>query len=252
MRNSEVIREPSAMQVRLPSVRCSFFDQSCNLFRSGNVDGVTGSGDFDLMAVGSRGVPAFEVGVDGSICCGYQRPARLASPGSRGDNSFEVVGVIGHLRPRHESGLLRREVGCEVFMKLRGVEVRETVCGLLDRARLAEVAGEALSVVSLIFSSVGHVGRDVHQTNDGWVRARFGNYGSPVAVRDKNARSVLKSEGAFGGSHIVFKGSFRFLDDADVIAILDKDVIDTFPARTVRPGTVDQNNIPNAMLLVLR
>jgi hypothetical protein len=71
-------------------------------------------------------------------------------------------------------------------------------------------------------------------------------------VRDKNARSVLKSEGAFGGSHIVFKRSFRFLDDTDVVAVFDEDVVNAFPAGTIRPGTVNQNNIPNAMLLVLR
>jgi hypothetical protein len=40
----------------------------------------------------------------------------------------------------------------------------------------------------------------------------------------------------------------RLLDDADVVAILDKNVVDAFPARTVGPGAVDQNNIPNAML----
>jgi hypothetical protein len=39
------------------------------------------------------------------------------------------------------------------------------------------------------------------------------------------------------------------LDDADVVAILDKNVVDTFPASR---GAVDQNKIPNAMLLVLR
>jgi hypothetical protein len=42
------------------------------------------------------------------------------------------------------------------------------------------------------------------------------------------------------------------LDEADVVAILDKNVVDVFPARTIRPGAVNQNNIPNAMLLVLR
>jgi hypothetical protein len=29
-------------------------------------------------------------------------------------------------------------------------------------------------------------------------------------------------------------------------------IINAFPARSIRPGTVDKNNIPNAMLLVLR
>jgi hypothetical protein len=51
-------------------------------------------------------------------------------------------------------------------MKLRGVEVSETVCGLLYRSRLAEVTCEALSIVGLILSGIGHVGRDVYQTGD--------------------------------------------------------------------------------------
>ncbi len=83
---------------------------------------------------------------------------------------------------RHESGLLGWQVGCEVFMKPCGVEVRETVSSLLYRTRLAEVTWEALSVVSLILSSIWHVGRDVHQTGDRWIRPGFGNYGASVAV----------------------------------------------------------------------
>ena len=127
------------LRVLLPSVRCGIFDQSCNLLWPGYVDRVTGAGDFDLVGVGSCGIPPFDVRVDGSVFCGYQHPAWFAFPRSRGDNCFEVVGEIGHLRSRHESGLLRREVGCEVLMKLRGVEVRETVCGLPYSSRLAEI-----------------------------------------------------------------------------------------------------------------
>src|SRR6266852_1379354 len=157
----------SELQSFLPSVRCSFFDQGCNLLRSGDVDRVAGAGDFDLVAVGSCGIPPFEIGIDGSVRSRYQRPAWPASPRSCGDDGFEIVSLVEHLRARHEGRLLGRQVGCEVLMKLRGVEVSETVCRLLYCSRLAEVTGEALSVVSLIFSSVGHVGRDVHQTSDG-------------------------------------------------------------------------------------
>jgi hypothetical protein len=48
-------------------------------------------------------------------------------------------------------------------MKLRGIEVSETVCGLLYRSRLAEVTWESLSIVSLILSCIRHVGRDIDQ-----------------------------------------------------------------------------------------
>src|SRR5207302_325983 len=113
------------------------------------------------MTLRSFGIPPFEVGVDGSVFCRYQHPAWFASPRSRGDDCFEIVSCIEHLRSRHESGLLSRQVGCEVLMKLRRVEISETVCRLLYCARLAEVAWEALSVVSLVLTSIWHVGRDV-------------------------------------------------------------------------------------------
>src|SRR5713101_7419465 len=204
------------------------------------------------MAVGPCGIPPFEVGADGSVFCRYQHPVWLASPRRRGDNGFEIVSCVEHLRSRHEGGLLSRQVGCEVLVKLRGVEVGETVCRLLYRSRLAEVTWEALSVVSLILSRVWHVSRDVHQAGNRWIRARFGNYGSPVAVRDKNARPILLSEDALRGRHVFFKGRLRLLGDADVVSILDKDFVHAFPARTIYPGPVNQNNIPNAMLGVRR
>ncbi len=128
---------------------------------------MAGARNFDLMAVGSRGVPAFEVGVDGSVRPGYHHPAWFASPRSRGDNRFEIVGKVEYLRSRHESSLLRRQISCEVLMKLRGVEVSETVHRLPYRTRLAEVAWEALAVVRLVLSRVGHVRRDVYKTGDG-------------------------------------------------------------------------------------
>jgi hypothetical protein len=64
-------------------------------------------------------------------------------------------------------------------MKLRGVEVSETVFCLLYRSRLAEVTWETFSDVSFILSSIWHVGRDVHQTDNRRIRPRFGDYGSP-------------------------------------------------------------------------
>jgi hypothetical protein len=70
-------------------------------------------------------------------------------------------------------------------------------------------------------------------------------------VGDKNARSILLSKDALCGSHIFFKGRLRLLDDADVVAILDENVVHALPARTICPGTVNQNNISNAVLFVL-
>jgi hypothetical protein len=82
------------LRVLLPRVRCGLFDQSCNLLRPGYVDRVTGAGDFDLVAVGSCGIPPFEIGIDGSVRSRYQRPAWFASPRSCGDYGFEIVAEV--------------------------------------------------------------------------------------------------------------------------------------------------------------
>src|SRR4030088_2480261 len=104
----------------------------------------------------SLGVPPFKVRVDGSVFCRYQHPAWFASPRRRGDDCLEIVRSVEYLRSRHESGLLRRQIGREVLMKLGGIEVRETTCRLLYCTRLAEVTREALSVVCFVLSRVWH------------------------------------------------------------------------------------------------
>src|SRR3981081_4239141 len=106
-------------------------------------------------------------------------------------------------------------------MKLGGVEKSETVSRLLYRRRLAEVAWESFPVVSLILSSIWHVGRDVHQSGNHSIRPGFSNYGSPITMRDKNALPILLGQDALHGSYIVFKGCLRLLDDRPVVAILD-------------------------------
>ena len=75
--------------------------------------------------------------------------------------ALKLSASVEHLRSRHETGLLSRQVGGEVLTKLRGINVGETVRCLLYRVRFAEITWETLSVVSLIFSSIWHVGRDV-------------------------------------------------------------------------------------------
>src|SRR6266446_1544350 len=177
--------------VWLLRVRSRFFDQSCDFLRPGDVNSVTGARDFDLVTLGSFGIPTFEVRVDGSVFCRYQHPARFASPRSRCDDCFEIVGQVEDLRPRHERGLRSRQVSCEVLMKLRGVEISETVCRLLYRSRLAEITWETFSVVSFIFARIGHMGRDVDQTNNRWIRPGFCNYRSAITMSHKNAWSIL-------------------------------------------------------------
>jgi len=60
---------------------------------------------------------------------------------------------------------------------------------------------------------------------------------------------MLLSEDALGGNYIIFKGCLWLLDDAHVVAILDKVVVNAPPARTVGPGTVDEDDILHCGLL---
>jgi hypothetical protein len=70
---------PRLCKILLPSVRRSFLDQSCNLFRVRDVDGVTRAWNLDLVAVGSCGIPALKLGTDGSVASSYQHPAWFVS-----------------------------------------------------------------------------------------------------------------------------------------------------------------------------
>jgi hypothetical protein len=51
-------------------MRCSFFDESRNLLWMGDLDCVAGARDLDFVAVGPRGIPPFEIGIDGSVASG--------------------------------------------------------------------------------------------------------------------------------------------------------------------------------------
>jgi hypothetical protein len=71
-------------------------------------------------------------------------------------------------------------------------------------------------------------------------------------MSDENARTILLSKDAPHSGDIIFKGGLRLLDYADVVAILNQNVVNAFPPGTICPGTVNQNNVSNAMLFVLR
>jgi hypothetical protein len=70
-------------------------------------------------------------------------------------------------------------------------------------------------------------------------------------VSDKNARSILLSDDALRRSDIVLERCLRLLNDADVVAIFDENVVDAFPARTICSGAVNEDNIPDAMVFFL-
>src|SRR6202041_667316 len=126
---------------------------------------------------------------------------------------------------------------------LRRIDIGETIRRFLYGARFGEVTRKALSVVGLFLAGIRHVGCDIYQTYNRWIRTSLRDYSSSVAVGDKNARPILLSKDALRGSHVIFKGRLRLLHDADVEAVVDKDVVNTLPAGTIRPGSVHQHDI---------
>src|SRR5258708_38030457 len=111
---------------------------------------MAGACDFYGVAMSSLGIKPFEVGVDRSIRPGDDHPTRFFSPCRRGDDRFEIRSCVEYLGSGHKGGLPHRKIGCKVLMELRGIEVRETICRLLYRTRLAEGTREALSVVRFV------------------------------------------------------------------------------------------------------
>jgi len=71
-------------------------------------------------------------------------------------------------------------------------------------------------------------------------------------MSDQNAWSILQSEDAFCRRDIFFKGCLRLLDDTYLVTILDQNVVNAFPARTICPGTVNKDNISYATFFALR
>ena len=65
-----------------------------------------------------------------------------------------------------KAGLLHEKIGSKVLMKLRRIEVRETICRLFQRTRFREVTRKALPVISFVFPSVWHVRCDVSQSGN--------------------------------------------------------------------------------------
>src|SRR6266446_8094608 len=74
-----------ASLLRLSSVLCRFLDQRGDFVRMGNVDHVTCACDFDFVALGARGIPAFQFWVDSAVVARHQHPAWLRSPRSGRD-----------------------------------------------------------------------------------------------------------------------------------------------------------------------
>src|ERR1700735_31179 len=106
---------------------CGFLNQCRHFFWTRLVDRVAGTLDFDHMALGACGVPAFEVRVDGSVLCRYGHPAWLSPPCCCGDGCVEIRGRDQYLGVRSESGFIGGQIGRKILAILCGIKVVETV-----------------------------------------------------------------------------------------------------------------------------
>jgi hypothetical protein len=62
-------------------------------------------------------------------------------------------------------------------------------------------------------------------------------------MSNKKARPVLQSYNAFGGGDVILEGRFRLLNHAYIEMVLNKNVINLFPARTICPGAVYEYDV---------
>jgi hypothetical protein len=101
----------------------------------------------------------------------------------------------------------------------------------------------AFTVGSLTLACIGHVGRNVDQADDMRVRAGLRDDRATVAMADKDAGAILLSEHTFGCHNIIRERREWFLNQSDFIAILNKDLVNRFPARPIDPGAMYQNDV---------
>ena len=80
---------------------------------------MAGAGDLDLVAVGSCGIPAFEIGVDGSVCSCYQHPAWFAPPkdGRLHEGRPQAVNPQFRAREWHESTIPDESLSASLFTR---------------------------------------------------------------------------------------------------------------------------------------
>ena len=84
-------------------------------------------------------------------------------------------------------------------------------------------------------------GGDIHKPCYFRIVARFGDHCSPIGVAHENRVPILHCKNPLGNSHIVRQRNRRILDNADVVAVLLKDLLDALPAGAVHKTTMDQN-----------
>ena len=106
------------------------------------------------------------------------------------------------------------------------------------------VYGEARSREGLEHLPVRREGCDVYERRHVGMVASFGHHRSAIGVANENDRLALCVDGALDHGDVVFERKSRILDDADAVAVLAQQAVDTLPAGAVDETPVNQNNRP--------
>src|SRR6267378_6192248 len=217
------------------------FDQSCDSIWLRHVDGMAA---LDLYDRRTRppGHGTLGIGWDHLVVGGDHVPARLGLPRRFTDLAAESLHAPWDLGVGHERGFFCVHVGSEGGGELRSVE--EQIAVLRRQYRRYGCAGRwILDQRGHGLALVRSKGGDINESRNLGIVSGFSDYCSPVGVADENCRSVLRCKNALGSRHVVLQRYRRVLDDADVIAVLLQDTVDTFPARAVCKTSMNQNDV---------
>jgi len=93
------------------------------------------------------------------------------------------------------------------------------------------------------FTLPGRERRHVHQPDDLWIITRLGNHHAGVGMADEYDRSVLQRDDTLRRRYIVSQRGQRILNSDHMKALRLEKRNYSGPARSIRPGAVNQDNI---------
>ena len=147
------------------------------------VDGMTRSLDLGRVAVGTREVPLFQIGIDDLVGQSDDTPARLRLPGGCGQGCAKDFCRRKDLGARLEIGLFMGQIRCEEVGEFVGVKECKSVVGLLDRSLLpGENTGQAFPQGAFVLADIRSMRRNVNEADDMRIDAGLADDRAAIAV----------------------------------------------------------------------
>src|SRR5882724_1854883 len=239
--HQEKLRKGGQLPVDLHRCRLrasgGLFDKLCDGSRLRDIDGVAAL-DLNDRGAGPLGHRTLGVRWDHLVVGGDQVPARLGPPRRFANSATKSRHAPRDLGVGHERSFFCVYIGRERGRELRLVEEQITVLRRQYRRyggagrRILNKRGHGLALVR---SERGNV----HEPCDLCVVSGFGDHRSTIGMADENCRSVLRCKNSFGNCYVVLQRYCRILDNANTVAVLLQDLVDTLPASAVHKATMD-------------